>query len=258
MKETSTSGLPPYFLCSSTVSFPPENACLLICDKWIQVRQVRKRMNLCKILSKLFGAPCFWSALVCQWGRWRSSCRWRSSSSAPPAGQGRRWSAAGLVLDGRSLEQRHVSSWSTGPGWATGQKGSRLADYQHCCVLIYRLLLLSLPGLWHKGWGTVRLFCLQKSEGKSCWRMELPGWPGSWSFLKEWVNLMNDKWVQRDSESAGPENDQWSPAELHSHMGSTTGWKTQSVLPMQSLSVKPKMPLTWLNVTCFWTFTTFL
>lgn len=37
-KETSTSVLPPYFLCSSTVSFPPENACLLTCDKWLQVR----------------------------------------------------------------------------------------------------------------------------------------------------------------------------------------------------------------------------
>lgn len=29
-------------------------------------------------------------------------------------------------------------------------------------------------------------------------------------------------------------------------------------LPMQSLSVKPKMPFTWLKVTCFWIFTTFL
>lgn len=29
-------------------------------------------------------------------------------------------------------------------------------------------------------------------------------------------------------------------------------------LPMQSLSVKPKMPLTWLNVTCFSILTTFL
>lgn len=34
MNETSTSGFPPCFLCSSTVSFPPENACLLICEQW--------------------------------------------------------------------------------------------------------------------------------------------------------------------------------------------------------------------------------
>lgn len=31
INETSTSGLPPNFRCSSMVSFPPENACLLIC-----------------------------------------------------------------------------------------------------------------------------------------------------------------------------------------------------------------------------------
>lgn len=31
MKDTSTSQLPPNCLCSSTVSLPPENACLLTC-----------------------------------------------------------------------------------------------------------------------------------------------------------------------------------------------------------------------------------
>lgn len=37
MNDTSTSGFPPYFLCSSVVSFPPENAYLLICVNQIQV-----------------------------------------------------------------------------------------------------------------------------------------------------------------------------------------------------------------------------
>lgn len=47
MNETSTSGFPPYFLCSSIVSLPPENACLLTCVNQIRVMTSGSEMVQC-------------------------------------------------------------------------------------------------------------------------------------------------------------------------------------------------------------------
>lgn len=115
MKETSTSGFPPNFRCSSTVSLPPEKACLLT---WKDTCR-----NSCEINEEIFkispqrrqNKPCSWSVSASQWGIWRSLARWRSSWFEPPEALGKTWSEVKQVWGNRSSAPRPGSSGNTGP-----------------------------------------------------------------------------------------------------------------------------------------------
>lgn len=81
------------------------------------VRPKYRSAVTCGTIWPVKSAPWFWFVWVCPWGRLRSLHHWRSSWFVPPAGQGRRWSAAALVWGNQSSEQHLGSSWSTDPAW---------------------------------------------------------------------------------------------------------------------------------------------
>lgn len=51
MKDTSTSQLPPNSLCSSMVSLPPENACLLTCTSKSRDASWFRPPRVCKLAA---------------------------------------------------------------------------------------------------------------------------------------------------------------------------------------------------------------
>lgn len=203
MKETSTSGSPPYFLCSSTVSFPPENACLLICEKrfhgWEICNHMQYKWTWDWLYFTVVFAPCFWSALVCLWGKSRSWRHSRSSWSVPPAGLGRRWSVEGLVWGSQSSEQHHGSSWSKDPGQTRWLHDISLAWYDASKQHWY-LLYCNVALTWSMAQGMRHCisFLLPKICGKELLK-DGAAWMAGKLIFPEWI--MN-KHVKESEDSA--------------------------------------------------------